>query len=505
MKKQISGGIVLAIVSQAITIIAGLVYTPVMIRILGQSEYGLYQLVLSVVNYLNLMNFGFSGAYIRYYSAAKANGDEREVTNVNGMFMKVFLLIAMLCIAAGTVLYFRIDILGDKLTADDYVIAKKLLVMMVVTLALSFPNSLLTAYMSANERFIYQKGLNIVLNIISPLMTLPLLWAGMGSVGVVAVSLLLAVVRLAVNGWYCFKKLGMRINLRYTDRKVFAGLLGYTFFIFLSDVVDQLNTNVDKFLLGRMIGKVSVAVYSVGFNLKNYYLMVSWIVSEMFIPEANRLAIEEKDDRKLTLLFTKVGRYNNYICLLILTGFILVGKQFIQLWVGDGYEKSYWVCLMLILAGYIPSVQTLGVNIQNAKNMHKARSVVYFGIAVVNVIVSIFLIRRWGEIGAVIGTLAAMLIGTGAFMNWYYQTKIRLDIGYFWKEILKWTVPAGLLCAAAYFVMRQLTLDSWLKLILAAGAYALVYAGLMWTLGLSGDERAGILRLLKRRGRTGEG
>ena len=62
MKKQISGGIVLSFFSQIITIIVGLVYTPIMIRALGQSEYGLYQLVLSVVNYLNLMNLGFNGA-----------------------------------------------------------------------------------------------------------------------------------------------------------------------------------------------------------------------------------------------------------------------------------------------------------------------------------------------------------------------------------------------------------------------------------------------------------
>ena len=498
MRKQISGGIVLSVVAQAITIIVGLVYTPYMIRILGQNEYGLYQLVLSVVNYLNLMNFGFSGAYIRYYSVAKTKEDPREVANVNGMFMKVFLLIAALCVAAGAVLYFRIDVLGDKLTAADYDIARKLLVMMVASLAVSFPNSLFTAYMSANERFIYQKALNIVLNIVGPLVTLPLLLWGMGSVGVVAVSLGIGIVRLGVNSWYCFRKLGMEINLRYTDKKIFAGLLGYTFFIFLSDVVDQLNTNVDKFLLGRIIGTVSVAVYSVGFNLKNYYQMVSWIVSEMFIPEANRLALEENSDRKLTELFTKVGRYNNYICLLVLTGFILVGRQFVQLWVGDGYENAYYVGMILMFAGYIPSVQTLGVNIQNAKNMHKTRSVVYFGIAVVNVIASIFLIRKWGEVGTALGTLFAVLIGSGIFMNWYYRAKIRLDIGYFWKEILKWTVPAAALCAGSYFLLRQFAIVSWGRLIAAAAVYGAVYCALLWLIGMNREEKDGILRLLRK-------
>ena len=125
MKKQISGGIVLSFFSQIITIIVGLVYTPIMIRALGQSEYGLYQLVLSVVNYLNLMNLGFNGAYIRYYVLAKSKNDDEEVANVNGLFMKVFLVIATLCLCAGVFLYFNIRILGTQLTSSDYVIAKK--------------------------------------------------------------------------------------------------------------------------------------------------------------------------------------------------------------------------------------------------------------------------------------------------------------------------------------------------------------------------------------------
>ena len=131
MKRQISGGAILSFLSQFIGIIVGLVYTPVMIKILGQNEYGLYQLVQSVVNYLNLMNFGFNGAYIRYFSLAKNKKEDKAIADVNGMFMNVFMLIGVLCLAAGVVLFFNIGILGSHLTTDDYSIAKKLLVIMV--------------------------------------------------------------------------------------------------------------------------------------------------------------------------------------------------------------------------------------------------------------------------------------------------------------------------------------------------------------------------------------
>lgn len=489
MKKQISGGIVLSFFSQIITIIVGLVYTPIMIRALGQSEYGLYQLVLSVVNYLNLMNLGFNGAYIRYYVLAKSKNDDEEVANVNGLFMKVFLVIATLCLCAGVFLYFNIRILGTQLTSSDYVIAKKLLIIMVINLAISFPNSLYVAFMSANERFVYQKVVGIIVNIAIPILNIPLLYLGFGSVGVVSASLFLTIIRLVLNVWYCYSKLEMKINLHFFDKHIFRELLGYTFFIFLSDIVDQLNSNVDKFLLGRLTGTIAVAIYSVGYNLKNYYTTVSWIVPEMFVPEANRLAIGDSNEKELTNVFTKVGEFNNYLMLLVLSGFLLIGRQFVTLWVGKEYDISYYATVILMISGYIPAVQTLGVNIQNAKNMHRIRSVVYFFVACINVIASVFLIKMYGVIGTCLGTLLATLFGHGIFMNYYYHCKIGLNISVFWKKMFKWIIPVGVLTVICKLLLQFINIDSWIKLISFCCIYGCIYIVMLYIIGLTKEQK----------------
>jgi len=78
MNKQISRGVLLSFIAQGIAILVNLVYTPMMVRVLGQNEYGLYQVVQSVVNYLNLMNFGFTSAYISFYSREKAGENPEE-------------------------------------------------------------------------------------------------------------------------------------------------------------------------------------------------------------------------------------------------------------------------------------------------------------------------------------------------------------------------------------------------------------------------------------------
>ena len=120
MNKQIRGGVLLSFATAAVTILVNLCYTPLMIRALGKNEYGLYQLVQSVVNYLNLMNFGFSGAYISFFAREKARGDDDSIARLNGMFLRIFVFIAALCLLGGLVMLKNIHLLGSHLTEADY-------------------------------------------------------------------------------------------------------------------------------------------------------------------------------------------------------------------------------------------------------------------------------------------------------------------------------------------------------------------------------------------------
>lgn len=487
----------LSFIAQGVAILVNLVYTPLMVRILGQYEYGLYQVVQSVVNYLNLMNFGFTGAYIHFYSLEKAKSASAEgIARLNGMFLRIFLTITVVCLIAGAFLVQHIEILGTKLTVADYATARKLMILLTLNMAISFPNSVFTVYVAANERFVFKQATTILLYVLIPLCNLPVLYMGFGSVGVASVTLGLSILRLILNLSFCLGRLNMRFRFGRFDKMLFFSLVSFTFFIFLSDVVDQINTNVDKFLLVRIIGADAVAVYSVGFELSTYFTFCSWVIPEMFIPEANRITVEEQDNQKLTELFSRIGRYNNYILLLVLTGFILVGRSFIRLWVGEGYDTSYAAGIILMLARYIPAVQTMGVTIQNAKDMHRPRSVIYLGIAAMNVFASIFLIRRWGVTGTSLGTLAAVILGAGIFMNIYYHRRIGLNIFFFWKSLARWTLLAAALCGTAWVLSQRLSLDSWPRLLLFILLYSSAYLLLWWFVGMRKTEKAEIRNVL---------
>ena len=496
---QRKAGILLNYINEAVKILTALVYTPVMLRLLGQSEYGLYQLVSSTVAYLSLLSFGFASAYVRYFSRYQVQKDNQGIAKLNGMFLLIFCSISALCLLCGSVMVTNARaVFGNGLTGMELEKAKLLMAILVVNMALTFPNSVFDCYVTAHEQFLFQKLLRLAQSILNPFVTLPLLLLGYGSVAIVAVSTLLTVGLLLANIGYCRKKLQMRFSFRGLQFSLLKEMWIFTFFIFLTQIIDQVNWSVDKFLLGRMSGTAAVAVYGIGGQINSLYIGMSTAVANIFIPKVNQIVAYSDDNAELTRLMVKVGRVQAEILFLVMIGFAVFGKPFIHLWAGNAYEDAYWVALLLIIPVTVPLVQNLGIEIQRAKNKHQVRSLVYTGLALLNILLSIFLIRRWGCIGAAAGTAVALLAGNGIFMNWYYQTRLGLNMRYFWKEILS-LFPALVLsgCCGIVF-LAFIKIDTWLELLGCVLVFTLIYGIAMWKFGLNEFERKLAYKVLKK-------
>ncbi|MEI3001327.1 MAG: oligosaccharide flippase family protein, partial [Victivallis sp.] len=155
---QKKAGVLLSYLAQIIHILSGILYTPLMLRLLGQSEYGLYELVASVVSYLNVLSLGFGSSYMRFYSRIKEDGNEKKVASFNGMYLIVFIIIACICLFCGGVLLENIQLVfGSGLTVKEYSKAKILLALMVFNLALTFPTGAIDSFITAHEAFTFQK------------------------------------------------------------------------------------------------------------------------------------------------------------------------------------------------------------------------------------------------------------------------------------------------------------------------------------------------------------
>lgn len=491
-------GVVLSYVSQLISILSGLIYTPIMLRLLGQNEYGLYQLVSSVIAYLGLLNFGFGSAYVRFFSIEKAGKDkENGVAKVNGMFFSIFAVISFICFICGSIMIGNMrGIFGTGLTEAELSKARILMIFMIFNLIVSMLVTVFSCYVSANEQFFFQRVIGIAQSLLNPFLTLPLLLMGYGSVGMVVICTVLTCADALVNITFCFKKLHMKFNFRGFEFSKLKEMWVFTFFIFLNQIVDQVNWSIDKFLLGRMAGTAVVAIYGVGGNLNTMYMRLSTSISGVFAPMINRIVATDDDNEELTKIFTKVGRMQCLLLMLVLSGFVIFGKPFIRLWAGADYDDAYIVTLLLIAPFTVPLIQNIGIDVQRAKNKHKTRSVVYLIMAFGHIGISFLLIPRFGAIGAAAGTAISMTLANGLFMNWYYHARIGINILYFWKQILmllRGMIPCIIF---AGLFMKFYAVNSWITLIIGAGIYALCYALSMWFLGMNEYEKGMVNKIL---------
>ena len=254
-------------------------------------------------------------------------------------------------------------------------------------------------------------------------------------------------------------------------------------------VADQINWNVDKVLLGRFSGTIAVAIYGIGSQLNTMYMQMSTIISNVFIPQVNRIVADSNDNRLLTELLTKVGRVQFLVLTLISCGFVFLGREFIYLWAGDAYEQSYAITLLLIFPATIPLAQNVVLEIMRAKNMHKVRSVMYFAMAIANVIISIPLIQLWGGEGAALGTAIVLILGDCVFMNIYYHKRVGLNMIYYWEQILRF-IPAFLVIIICEIIVTHgLRMDSVILFLVHGIIYMLVFGIAMWFLGLNQTEK----------------
>ena len=232
-----------------------------------------------------------------------------------------------------------------------------------------------------------------------------------------------------------------------------------------------------------------VAVYGVGGQINSMYIEFSSSVSNVFVPKVNRIVAESGDDRELTKLFTKVGRIQAIILGLILSGFVFLGIPFVKIWAGSEYVDSYTVALLLIAPVTVPLIQNLGIEIQRAKNMHKARAIVYLFIALANVALSIPLIKVMGPAGAALGTAISLIAGNIFFMNWYYHARIGMNMFYFWKEIAKFMPALIAPCMLGIIIMNFANITGLIKLGVFAIIYTIVYGLSMYFLGMNEEEK----------------
>ena len=192
------------------------------------------------------------------------------------MFLTVFACLAGLCAVLGAILTANAGVVfGAQLTGAELARVRQLMALMVLNLCFTFLSSVLECFLTAHERYAFQRGLVVLYTLLQPL-PFPASSAAGSAVGEPrgggGLSLRAAAVAEAV---YCARRLRLPVSFHGMHLSLLREIAGFSFFIFLNMLVDQLGWAMDKFILGLQCGPEEVAVYAVACNVSTLYLMLS--------------------------------------------------------------------------------------------------------------------------------------------------------------------------------------------------------------------------------------
>ena len=492
-------GVMLSYVSIVLNILIQLIYTPFLIKNLGQSEYGLYSLISSIIGYLTILDLGFGNAIVVYTAKYRAQEKYDEEKKLHGMFSVVFFIIGLIAGIIGIILYFNVDrLFGATMSYNELHKAKIMMLILTFNLVITFMFNIYSCILNAYEKFIYQKLVSILNTILRPILMIPLLILGFKSITMVLVITILNIVVVLSNYVYCKQKLNIKVKYNGFDKVLFKIILSYSIWIFLAVIVDKINWSVDQFVLGAVAGTVAVSIYSVASQINSLFINLSTAVSGVLLPKMSIMIAKDATNEEITNEFIKVGRIQYLLIFLMASGLTLFGKEFFIAWVGKEYVKSYYIALILILPLCIPLIQNLGISIMQAKNMHKFRSILYAIIAIANIFISIPLAKKYEGIGSAIGTAISLIIGNGLIINIYYYKKVGIDVIKFWKEIIKMTMPNIIPIVIILFVMRCTTMTGYLSIIVYGTIYSILYFIVNYFVTMNNYEKDFVNRILKR-------
>lgn len=488
-EKSYKASVVLAYITLGVNCFSGIFFTPYMIHILGESDYGLYQLIGAFAGYLSILNMGMSSAVTKYVSKYYRQKNFQHQGNFLGFVLLYYSFISVIILIVGYGMYGKIGAIF-ALSSDELLRAERMFVLLVVNLMFTLFGGIFIGVLSAYENFLWTKGLDLLKVLVRLFTIYAILERGSGSVGIVVVDTVLNFTLLVIYAAYCVMGLKIRFYFGRIEIKELKEIIFYSFFVFLNIIFDQLNWKIDHTILGMKLSTAAVTVYSIGMNFSNYFMNFSIAVKSFFLPRVMYMEVDGKGADQYTLFMARTGRLQGYLLFYLYFAFVFLGRQFIQIIMKTDYYEA-WISAVFVMSGLlVPLLQNAGHPILQAKNKHHIYVLVCLFISGINAVSTWFVVDYWGIIGAAFMTMLSFAVGQGIFLSWYYDKKMGMNMKKFFYEIWIGNVRPllGLIPLCAFICCRHYA-TTWGEFMAQGILYSMAYFVSIYMWGMYDEEK----------------
>lgn len=486
---QIAKNIVSNSLNFFIATIIPILLTPFLIHKLGNSHYGLWILINSVIGYYGLLDIGISSSITRYVSKYLADGDESNLNSFINTVLSIFLLMGVVCIIASVILSFFLADLFN-LSEDNNILFPRLILVLGFAFALSFFSRVFTFILYAAQRYEIANSIDISCSVIQAIMTVYFLSRGGGLISLGLITSLVKLINGSLHFIFVLRKVPIiTIDLKRFQKSKIMVIFKYSVFSFIWMISYSLKFQTSSVVIGAFLSTEAITFYSIGARLMAYYTELMDAICSVTKPIFSSMESQNQSE-KISNLLMNGTRYSSAIAIFMGISLILYGKAFIRLWVGEEFDSSYYVMLILIIPYIISASQSMLLSIAYGIGKHKLLSVVSMGESIISILLSILLIKRYGIYGVAVGAVLPFVINKLFVQPIYICRVVSLSISTYIKRGFLYQTFIGIIyIILAKSMMFVFYPNSYVKLLLSISIGFAVFIILFIILCLNSDER----------------
>jgi O-antigen/teichoic acid export membrane protein len=435
----------------AATIGIGFVMSPFLVRHLGDSIYGVWILVGSLVGYLGLLDFGITSSTVKYIAEYRALKDQTAINRLVTTSLAIYSVIGVVTLAVSTIAAVFFNKIFD--TPLSFSTAAAVVLITGCNLALSFPASVFVGLIRGYQRYDIDSTITVITLIIRSSLIVLLILKGYGILTLAAVTFAFDMFRLIYLIRWAYKlNSHIEIKREHYDYAQMRKLFGYSIFAFLMIIGKKLIFYTDAIVIGIFMPLAAVTLYSVANRLVTYLLQVSETLG-VLTPTASDMGARN-DQRAIKEMLVISTKYMLLIALPVAAVFLILGESFITLWMGQEYAGSA-VILSILTVSVLAHLLEMPAHTM-LLGLGKHRIVAWFTLAqsVINLGLSLALVKPYGLKGVALGTTIPMVAFTFIALFVYLRNYLQVPVG----EYVRRSMPLPFLIQAPFvallFVIR---------------------------------------------------
>jgi O-antigen/teichoic acid export membrane protein len=224
--------------------------------------------------------------------------------------------------------------------------------------------------------------------------------------------------------------------------------------------------STDNIIMSRTVGLLAVGIYS------NYYLVINaleTIIMQVFnaiVASVGNLNATE-DKSKIKNIFDKIFFINFWIFSFCSICLLVLFNDFIYLWVGKDYLFSFSIVIILCICFYLKGMRRTVLTFRDATGSFYYDRHKPLVEAVINLVVSILLAKKYGVAGIFIGTIIST-VTTSLWVEPYvlYKHIFNMNVKDYFKRLTKYTLIGLVVCLITYYACHFISSIGWIYLIL---------------------------------------